>query len=609
MKYLSLIAVSFCLTADAANFGSFFGTFTGNGGPLTNLNVTVKVWSNGVVVGPLGQVSTVGTTTAGIQEAVNSLTNYIGPSAGGLIELGPGVFTVSGQIAITTKHPIGLTFKGCGENVTILKYTGATNLFQTLHDSTDYLPNLNIKFENFGMAYVADTNRAYLVNLDSGLNECMIEGCMFTTWNAWANGTNQGGAPSIIPQYVTNRLGTVGLYVNTALSLKSYVRKCNFMGLACGIYFAQDHSTIQDCFFSVIGHWTSNGVASTGTAWLTNANTSAKGALTNLFSTGSAIIFQDTIYEANVQFPYFYECSVGITIYGPGTIPTVKVWDPRFEVVGKRYLIAAIGSAANQDRGQITTIYATTLNYASGQDGFMIASNGVLKTIAQQTTLDSGSLASRNTDIGLGIQDYPLYLVYWGTVVFSVDITGGIVADTGTITSDGLGNLTATAFIGDGSQLSGLNAAALTGLVPVSSRPMTNFTSYAVGTAYTLTGTSAQLDFGTTDPIDTINQAGTYLIFATVGVLYSGATYAGAQTVTFKLRRTNNTAADLTGASRAVELPVLTTYTGGDIVSLPPVIYTATLGDVIGLFGILSATPAAGSVQTTSADIVAIRLY
>lgn len=164
-------------------------------------------------------------------------------------------------------------------------------------------------------------------------------------------------------------------------------------------------------------------------------------------------------------------------------------------------------------------------------------------------------------------------------------------------------------FMGDLCRTSSTPAQVYASLGAAPLAAVTNFTSYAAGTAYTLTGTSAQLDFGTTDPIDTINQAGTYLIFATVGVLYSGATYAGAQTVTFKLRRTNNTAADLTGASRAVELPVLTTYTGGDIVSLPPIIYTATSGDVIGFFWILSATPAAGSVQTTSAEIVAIRLY
>lgn len=157
---------------------------------------------------------------------------------------------------------------------------------------------------------------------------------------------------------------------------------------------------------------------------------------------------------------------------------------------------------------------------------------------------------------------------------------------------------------------SGGVSAAFTGtnaLVPLPSS--TNFTVYAAGTAYTLTGSSAALDFGTTDPVLTINQAGTYLIQGYVGVKYNGATYVGAQTVTFKFRRTNNTATDLSNGGRAVELPVLTTFTGGDVMAVPPVVYTATPGDTITIFGILSATPSAGSVQTDSAEIVAVRLF
>jgi hypothetical protein len=135
------------------------------------------------------------------------------------------------------------------------------------------------------------------------------------------------------------------------------------------------------------------------------------------------------------------------------------------------------------------------------------------------------------------------------------------------------------------------------------------YTSYAAGTAYTLTATAAQLDFGTTDPSITLSTAGTYLLLAGAGVKYNGATYAGAQTITLKLRRTNNTAADLSNGSRTVELPVLTTFTGGDYMATPQIIYTATAGDIVQLFGSVSATPSAGSVLTDSAEIIAIRLY
>lgn len=137
----------------------------------------------------------------------------------------------------------------------------------------------------------------------------------------------------------------------------------------------------------------------------------------------------------------------------------------------------------------------------------------------------------------------------------------------------------------------------------------TTLSTYAAGTVYTFTGSSALVHFGTTDPSVTLATAGTYLLLANVGVKYNAATYAGAQTVTVKLRRTNNTAADLANASRAIELPVLTTYTGGDAITLPPLVYTATAGDIVQIFGLLSATPAAGSVTAENAEIIAVRIY
>lgn len=137
----------------------------------------------------------------------------------------------------------------------------------------------------------------------------------------------------------------------------------------------------------------------------------------------------------------------------------------------------------------------------------------------------------------------------------------------------------------------------------------TNYPIYALGTAYSLTTTPALLDFGTTDPSITIGQTGTYLIYANVGIKYNGATYIAAQTATVKLRRTNNTAADLSNGSRAVELPVLTTFTGGDVFTLPPILYTATAGDIVQIFGSVSAAPSAGSVDADSAEIVVMRIY
>lgn len=133
---------------------------------------------------------------------------------------------------------------------------------------------------------------------------------------------------------------------------------------------------------------------------------------------------------------------------------------------------------------------------------------------------------------------------------------------------------------------------------------------YAAGTAYSLTDTSAALDFGTTDPSIVLDKAGTYLLIANVNLLYNAATFAASETVTLKLRRTNNTAADVANSSLVLATDIITTltYTFG-AVSLPAVFYTTTnVDDAITIFGDVSTAPGAGSLDATAASIIAIRL-
>lgn len=134
---------------------------------------------------------------------------------------------------------------------------------------------------------------------------------------------------------------------------------------------------------------------------------------------------------------------------------------------------------------------------------------------------------------------------------------------------------------------------------------------YAAGTAYQVTNSSAAVDFGTTDPSLTLNAPGTWLIMSRATLKYNAATFAANRTITLKLRRTNNTAADVTGASTAVPTRVTDTVTDlfGPLV-IPPVLYsTDNAGDIIAMYIGASAAPSAGSLDVTEAEIIAIRLY
>lgn len=140
---------------------------------------------------------------------------------------------------------------------------------------------------------------------------------------------------------------------------------------------------------------------------------------------------------------------------------------------------------------------------------------------------------------------------------------------------------------------------------------LTTLSAYAAGTVYSLTNSSAALDFGTTDPSITITTAGTWKITACVQVTYTGATVV-AETASFKLRRTNNTAADLTSSTVTIDLPVATTLTNTyGMVMLPAVYYTtANVNDVVTIFGNVSATLGAGTIDAAAAGtwIVAERI-
>jgi hypothetical protein len=161
-------------------------------------------------------------------------------------------------------------------------------------------------------------------------------------------------------------------------------------------------------------------------------------------------------------------------------------------------------------------------------------------------------------------------------------------------------------FSGNGSGLSSLNAANITsGIVPANSISLyVQGTENLMGGNYTMTITSTDLasGFGLTTPT-----TGIYIAMGSVVVKYVGATYAGAQTMTFNWRRTNNTPGNIT-TGLPVELPVLTTFTGGNTVAMPPIAFNATAGDVITIFGVLSAAPSAGSVQITAASMTLLRV-
>ena len=135
-------------------------------------------------------------------------------------------------------------------------------------------------------------------------------------------------------------------------------------------------------------------------------------------------------------------------------------------------------------------------------------------------------------------------------------------------------------------------------------------TAYAAGTVYTLTATSAAVDFGTTDPTVTLPVPGLYELNASGVLRYNGATFAANQTVVLKLRRTNSTATDVTSATTTITTSIITTTTDSAGAFVIPTTFYSTprSGDIITIFASVSVIPSAGTISVESASIQARKI-
>lgn len=134
----------------------------------------------------------------------------------------------------------------------------------------------------------------------------------------------------------------------------------------------------------------------------------------------------------------------------------------------------------------------------------------------------------------------------------------------------------------------------------------------AAGTAYNLTSTYAKVALGTTSPTVTLPAAGTYAIFTNTKVDYTGLTTLSTGNINLKLRRTNNTPADILGSfSFPLGVVTLLSSTAADVDVRQFLYTTATSGDVVELWGQVTNTISLGNVQINAngATLTALRLY
>lgn len=193
-------------------------------------------------------------------------------------------------------------------------------------------------------------------------------------------------------------------------------------------------------------------------------------------------------------------------------------------------------------------------------------------------------------------------------VVFSGPATFQVVS-TNITTTPNTAVLTFLGYVGD--LAPGNIIANGTGVSPSGTQAITPnvFSAVGSGTAYTLTGTSALLNLGTSQPSVTLTNKGTYLIFATA--LYPlGAATSTLYTITTVLHRTNNTSGDIAGSSVAISYVVGSALSGADQnVVLPLGVYTTTTnGDILQIWGKVVVAFGSGAPTCSAAGLYAVQI-
>ncbi len=246
--------------------GAFTGTVNATGGNAVTTNMAktaFKVVS--LTPPPDGDTNwfgpwTPGTTTAGIQEALNSLMPVNDDSLnfyGGEIFIRPGLYllnqtiqTPTNKVNGTPKANVFLTLTGSGEKASVLCFSNsAAGTVLVLGGGRIGVFNpfnvLNFVINKLGFTSFINgrTNLVSVNGNNGGVFRGSIEDCWFASWFSLTNNDAQAGSPAdLVPINVQCNYGADTFTIS----------RCQFYNVNA-IYWATDHGQALDNFFAYSG--------------------------------------------------------------------------------------------------------------------------------------------------------------------------------------------------------------------------------------------------------------------------------------------------------------------------------------------------------------------
>lgn len=206
---------------------------------------------------------TTGTKTAGIQEALNALPRAASSSAsgGGLIEFRPGTFFTATNISVPcNSNAYSVTFFGAGPSACGIVYTNITPMdvltIGAPHSHSTTILNMQNMF--FASNTNACTNIIHIAGQSAnppdsdvgGIARVKIDFCWIGYWRSMTNNSCGGFTPSSCSDAIKHNL--VGIWAEGNYSDLIDISDCSF-NYVNAIYWANDHGTIQNNMFEHCG--------------------------------------------------------------------------------------------------------------------------------------------------------------------------------------------------------------------------------------------------------------------------------------------------------------------------------------------------------------------
>ena len=325
------------------NGGTFTGTLNVTGGNVVTNLANVYLFTNATAFFNGQWHHYTNSTTCGLQEVLDALNdctldNNADPH-GGKIIFGRGIYRLTSPVSVTTTN-ITIIFEGEGVAASGILYDGPADAdaISILSASVYGVPcYINFSMSHMFLGGNRDSTSTLLV-LNNYFSKIDIRDSWFGYWPAMTGGgaNHDGGLQP--PNWGGGNYGQnlCGIYIEGEGSDNiAVIEDCDFLGLHVGVINASDHSVISDNMFLFCG-------AAGGTAWSADSSYYPRLSVEDYLNYfGGAIVIGHTVHSNQRYYNnYFYGGNVAYLCDEPNTDSKIVTMGDGFEAMANNVFLS-----------------------------------------------------------------------------------------------------------------------------------------------------------------------------------------------------------------------------------------------------------------------------